>query len=162
MNSSISEQVRFLKHLSTYAIKLKLYLLFCIGTAFMKKNKSFEMENIVTIIFQIAWHFASSSRLKFSHDDHNKHNDWIFNLDEICISNKNQLLQWPITFSVSRARFVVNKTHTSFKKTAHKKKIWKCNVTYNNVTYNYYSNRILCQCLLFLVFYALFYCPRVL
>ena len=50
--------------------------------------------------------------------------------------------------------FVVNKTHTLIKKTTHKKSIWKC-----NFTYNYYSNRILCRCLLFLVFKALFYRP---
>ena len=41
----------------------------------------------ITIIFQIVWHFASASGLKFSHDDHNKDNDWIFSINEISISN---------------------------------------------------------------------------
>ena len=33
---------------------------------------------------------ASVSGLKFSHEDRNKDNDWILNINEICISNKNQ------------------------------------------------------------------------
>ena len=36
---------------------------------------------------------ASASGLKFSHNNHNKDIDWIFNLNEICISNKNQTKQ---------------------------------------------------------------------
>ena len=44
----------------------------------------------IAIIFQTVCHFASASGLKFSHDDHNKDNDWILNLNEISISNTNQ------------------------------------------------------------------------
>ena len=66
-----------------------------------------------TIIFQTVWHFASASSLKFSHDDHNKDNDWIFNLNEISISNTNQTIQWPIAFGVSRAR-ICSKQNTHF------------------------------------------------
>lgn len=38
-----------------------------------------------TIISQTAWHFASENGRKISDDDHNKANDWIFNLNEICV-----------------------------------------------------------------------------
>ena len=72
-----------------------------------------EMGKITTIIFQTAWHFASASGLKFSHYDHNKDNDWIFDINEICISNTNQTIQWPIAFSVCQARFS-SKQNTHF------------------------------------------------
>ena len=42
----------------------------------------------ITIIFQTAWHFASASRLKFSHDNFQTDSDWIFKINEICISNR--------------------------------------------------------------------------
>ena len=39
-------------------------------------------------------YFPSASGLKFPHVNHfYKDNDWIFNLDEICISNTNQTIQ---------------------------------------------------------------------
>ena len=67
-------------------------------------------------------HFASASCLKFSHADHNIDNDWIFNLNEISISYRNQTIQWPIAFSVFVEHgFVVGKTHTSIKKKVHKR-----------------------------------------
>ena len=58
-----------------------------------------------TIIFQTVWHFASVSGLELSHDDHNKDNDWIFNLNEISISNTNQTIQWPMECSACREWF---------------------------------------------------------
>ena len=64
-----------------------------------------------TIIFQTAWHIASASSLKFSHDDHNKDNDWIFNLHEISISNKNQQFNDQSHLVCVEHGFVVNKTH---------------------------------------------------
>ena len=73
-----------------------------------------------TIIFQTVWHFASASGLELSHDDHNKDNDWIFNLNEISISNTNQTIQWPMACSVVEHGLIVNKTHTSIKKTVQK------------------------------------------
>ena len=102
---------------------------------------------INTIIFQTAWHFASASGLTFSHDDHNKDNVWIFNIN-VCISNTNQTILWPITFSVCRARFC-SKQNTQFnlRKQPIKNSIWKC-----NVTYKYYWNGIAYRCLFFLVF----------
>ena len=39
-------------------------------------------------IFQTAWHFASASRLKCSHDYFQTDSDWIFKINEICISNR--------------------------------------------------------------------------
>ena len=48
-----------------------------------KKNISISF----TIIFQTACHFALVSGLKFPYNDHNKDNDWILDLNEICISN---------------------------------------------------------------------------
>ena len=41
-----------------------------------------------TIIFQTPWHFASASRLKFSHDDFYTDIDWIFKINEINLSNR--------------------------------------------------------------------------
>ena len=81
---------------------------------------------------------TSASGLKFSHEDHNKHNDWIFNLDEICISNKNQTNDHSHLVCVEHG-FIVKKTHTSIKKTAHKKIDLKvqCYILLF-VTYNYY------------------------
>ena len=75
-------------------------------------------EHSYTIIFQTVWHFASASSLKFSHDDHNKDNDWIFNLNEISISNTyiDQLHLVCVEHG-----FVVNKINTSIKKTVHTK-----------------------------------------
>ena len=86
--------------------------------------------------------------LKFSHDDHNKDNDWIFNINEICISNKIHKIKWPITFSVCRARFCGTKHtfHTTQEDSSLKYSIWKC-----NVTYEYYSNGIAYRCLSFLI-----------
>ena len=66
-----------------------------------------------TIIFHTVWHFASASSLKFSHHDHIKDNDWIFNLNEISKSNTNQKIQWPIAFGVSRPR-ICRKQNTHF------------------------------------------------
>ena len=93
-----------------------------------------------TIIYQTAWNF--------SHDDHNKVNNWIFNINEICISNKNQTIQWPTTFDVCRARFC-SKQNTHFNKedSVLKNSIWKF-----NVTHKYYSNGIAYRCLLSIVF----------
>ena len=70
-----------------------------------------------TIIFQTSWHFASASGLKFSHDDHNNDNDWIFNISEIKTKQYNDQ---SYLVCVEHG-FIVNKTHTSFKKTVHKK-----------------------------------------
>ena len=93
---------------------------------------------------------ALASRLTFSHDDHNEDNDCILNINEICISNTNQTIQWPITFSVRWARFC-SKQNTrvvlQLRRQCIKNSIWKC-----NVTYKYYSNGIAYRCLLFLVF----------
>ena len=44
----------------------------------------------VVMVFQTAWHFASACSLKFLHGDHNKDKDWIFKLNEICISNRSK------------------------------------------------------------------------
>ena len=44
--------------------------------------------NCITIIFHTMWHFAAASRLKFSHDDFQTYSDWIFKINEICISNR--------------------------------------------------------------------------
>ena len=74
-----------------------------------------------TIIFQTVWHFASASSLKFSHDDYNKDNDWIFNLNEISISNTNQTINDQSHLVCVEHGFVVNKIHTSINKTVHKK-----------------------------------------
>ena len=41
-----------------------------------------------TIIFQTARHFTSASRQKFSHDNFYTDVDWIFNIQENCISNR--------------------------------------------------------------------------
>ena len=41
-----------------------------------------------TFIFETAWHFASANRLKFSHIDFQTDSDWIFKINEICISNR--------------------------------------------------------------------------
>ena len=85
-----------------------------VGTCTYRRGKSFSIsvqtynqKKFCTdaIIFQTVWHFASARRLKFSHDDHNKDNDWIFNFNEISISNTNQTIQWPIAFGVWRAQF---------------------------------------------------------
>ena len=43
---------------------------------------------LLTITFQTAWHFASASRLKFSHDDFQTDSDWTFKINEICMSNR--------------------------------------------------------------------------
>ena len=59
-------------------------------------------------------YIASASGRKFSHYHHNNANDWLFNLNEICISNTHQIIKWPIAFNV-------NKTHTIIKKTVHNK-----------------------------------------
>ena len=107
-----------------------------------------ELKTIHTIIFQTAWHFASASGLKFSHDDHNKDNDWIFRLNEISISNTNQTIQWPIAFGVCRARFCSKTKYTlQLRIQCMKNSIWKC-----NVTCKHYSCRTVYQCLLLLVF----------
>ena len=50
---------------------------------------------------------ASASRLKFSHDDRNKDNDWIFNINEICISNKNLFSNLVIIYMYTS----INKSH---------------------------------------------------
>ena len=49
----------------------------------------------------------------FTRRSYNKANDWIFNLNDICISNKNRTIQWPIAFCVCRARFC-SKQNTHF------------------------------------------------
>ena len=67
------------------------------------------------------WHFASASSLKFSHDDHNKDNDWIFNLNEISVSNTNQIYNDQSHLVCIEHGFVVNKINTSIKKTVYKK-----------------------------------------
>ena len=49
------------------------------------------IEEITTVIFQTVWHFASASRLKFSHDDFQTDSDWIFKINDICISNRKSI-----------------------------------------------------------------------
>ena len=102
---------------------------------------------VTTIIFQTVWHLASANSLKFSHDNHNKDNDWIFSPNEISISNTNQTIQWPIAVCVCRARFC-SKQNKHFNK--------------EDSAFKHYLCRIAYQCLLLLVFKALSYCPRIL
>ena len=45
--------------------------------------------------------------LKFSHDDRNKDNDWIFEINEICISNKKQFSNVVIIYMYTS----INKSH---------------------------------------------------
>ena len=97
-----------------------------------------------TIIFQTAWHFASARGLKFSHDDHNKDNDWM----KLAYQTKIKQYNDQSHLVCVENGFVANKTHTSITKTVYKKSIWKCNVIY----IKYYSNGIAYRCLLFLVF----------
>ena len=100
-----------------------------------------------TIIFQTAWLFASTSCLKQNlHDDHNKDNDWLFNINKICISNTNQTIQWPITFSVCRARFCSKQNTLQLIRQCIKNSIWK-----SSVTNKYYSNGIAYRFLSFFV-----------
>ena len=103
-----------------------------------------------TIICQTAWHFASASGLKFLHNDHNKDNDWIFDLNEICTSNTNQTIQWPIAFSVCQARFCC-KQNTHFNEEVRRQCIKSSNWK-NIFTCNYYLNRKVYGCVLLLVF----------
>ena len=67
-------------------------------------------------IFQTAWHFASARGLKFSLDHHNKDFQYLWNLH---IKQK-KTIQFSVSVCVEHG-FVVNKTHTSIKKTLHKK-----------------------------------------
>ena len=54
------------------------------------ENTSFEKNNscLYAFILQTAWHSASASRMKFSHDGHNTDNDCIFTINGISISNR--------------------------------------------------------------------------
>ena len=62
----------------------------------------YKFSNSVTLHF--------NERYKFSQDDHNKDIDWIFSINEICISNTNQTIQCIQCVFVEHG-FVVNKTH---------------------------------------------------
>ena len=92
----------------------------------------------------------TASGLKFLHNDHNKDNDWIFDLNEICTSNTNQTIQWPIAFSVCRARFCC-KQNTHFNEEVRRQCIKSSNWK-NIFTCNYYLNRKVYGCVLLLVF----------
>ena len=100
-------------------------LRFLWACAFILKSKSFSalyIEHIdppkqkhlclahVNIIFQTVWHFASKSGLKFSHNNYNKDNDWIFDLNESCTSNR-KANNTMTNRNVCRARFCKQNTY---------------------------------------------------
>ena len=68
------------------------------------------------IISQTAWHFALANGLKFSHDDHNKDNNWIFNINEFAYQTQTKQYNDQSHLVSVEHGFVVNKTHTSIKK----------------------------------------------
>ena len=53
-----------------------------------------------TIIFQTVWHFASASRLNFSHDDFLSDSDWVFKINELAYQTESQPMHWPIVHRV--------------------------------------------------------------
>ena len=53
-----------------------------------------------TIIFQTVWHFASASRLNFSHDDFLTDSDWVFKINELAYQTESQPMHWPIVHRV--------------------------------------------------------------
>ena len=60
---------------------------------FLEKTVLVHIMDTHTISFQTVGQFASASGLKFSHDDHNKDNNWILRFNETSISNTNQTIQ---------------------------------------------------------------------
>ena len=80
------------------------------------------MWGINTIIYQRAWHFALASGLSFSHDDHIIKTTIGFSISmKFAFQTQTKQYNDQSHLVCVEHGFVVNKTHTSIKKTVHKK-----------------------------------------